>query len=408
MKQKEFINTFEENIPLEWDFQFISGLTGTPSEDFYQIQAEVTESTCDACSEMNGKIFAKSEAVIGKNFPPFHPNCCCKAVDENGSLIIINENESYEIMNQSYGFTKKESGLILKAYKLLSKETDGTNISRQKKIHHIFSVLAALCDNYSGEAFRWKVSAGVASTSIAKNHLKKLGMSSEEVAFLYKAINKQHQSTGNEKLNKDFAHELVQYAIFADNSLVHNILDGLIGNMNALGSYKGDVFSTRMGKDDMNSDLDATNIYNRMISNNKDLFDTILEYNSGVKNGHINRFAEFLEFYGEGNVAKGLEYIKDDLNFVDIGSHYIGGTTGGIFGFIRENIQDALFTNAMAQSGIVFQGEDTFNNIFKNTNANQVFQESVERKKAKPKEYKFTIEETEAAFIKYLEEGIGK
>ena len=32
---------------------------------------------CDDCKELSGKVFKLSEAVVGENFPPIHPNCVC-------------------------------------------------------------------------------------------------------------------------------------------------------------------------------------------------------------------------------------------------------------------------------------------------------------------------------------------
>lgn len=167
--------------------------------------------------------------------------------------------------------------------------------------------------------------------------------------------------------------------------------------MDALGSYKGDVFSTSMGIDDMNSDLDATNIYEKMVSSEDDFFDIITEYNTDVASGKINRVDDFLEIYGDGDKNAGLEYIKKDLTVVDIGSHYIGRDEDTSIGdFIWENIQDAFILSSIKESQIVFQGEDAFNNSLDSTKNNQVFDK-------KP-----AIEKTAEKFIKYLEEGMSK
>lgn len=143
----------------------------------------------------------------------------------------------------------------------------------------------------------------------------------------------------------------------------------------------------------------------------KGFFDILIEYNEGVKDGTINRVDEFLRFYGNGDAKKGLQYIKDDLLNVDVGAHYIarGNTTN--FDFIWDTLQDIFFKNAMSESGVALQGEETFDRVLKNTNANKVFEESEKHKKeqhALGNRDEKSITEVSEAFIKYLEEGMSK
>lgn len=45
---------------------------------YYEFFNAGDSDVCDGeCEELNGKIFAMSEAQIGVNFPPIHPNCRC-------------------------------------------------------------------------------------------------------------------------------------------------------------------------------------------------------------------------------------------------------------------------------------------------------------------------------------------
>lgn len=216
--------------------------------------------------------------------------------------------------------------------------------------------MAGLCINYSGSATRWKLS-GLPSTKEAINYFKEIGLRTQEISDLFALINKQHSDNNNfetmlgnqikkdEKIilgedflysknfdydykkgtmqDKDFAHELVQYAIFSSNTLFVKKIGHIIGDYNNLISYKGDVFSTRMEKDDMNSDLDAINIYNLFIDSNNSFLDIMTKYNNQIINNDINRAEEFLKYFGNGNVDKGLEYVEKDLSTFDIGSHYI-------------------------------------------------------------------------------------
>ncbi|MGP1434218.1 MAG: DUF4280 domain-containing protein [Catonella sp.] len=314
------------------------------------------------------------------------------------------ESKGYSsMMKSSYGLSSEESKLYLKAYKLLSNEARQKKLKDKKKIYFIYSKLASLCDNYDGgKGRRWKITANIPSTKETKVYLKKIGMSDKEVKDLHKSVNHQHINSSK----KDLAHEWIGYAIFSADTLLHNFLDGTIGNLNALGSYKGDVFSTRMGTDDMNSDLDSTNTYNRMLSG-KEPLDVILDYNKKIENGKINRVDEFLKFYGNGSTQEGLKYIKKDLLTIDIGSQYISSGSKSL-------IQDALFTNSIVNSGVILNGEEHFNNVLKLTNRNQLIDvlngdgtKNRNEDSDTVKHYK-KIKKTKDDFIKYLEDGMSK
>lgn len=45
--------------------------------DTYVYHAAMDDVTCEECRALNGKTFLKSDAVIGVNLPPMHPNCRC-------------------------------------------------------------------------------------------------------------------------------------------------------------------------------------------------------------------------------------------------------------------------------------------------------------------------------------------
>lgn len=45
----------------------------------YEILATLDSKTCGVCGKLDGKIYPISEAVVGKNMPPFHP--CCRCTD---------------------------------------------------------------------------------------------------------------------------------------------------------------------------------------------------------------------------------------------------------------------------------------------------------------------------------------
>ena len=144
----------------------------------------------------------------------------------------------------------------------------------------------------------------------------------------------------------------------------------------------------------------------------KGFFDILIEYNEGVKDGTINRVDEFLRFYGDGDTKKGLQYIKDDLLNVDVASYYLARKEKeSVFTIGYEILQDIFFKNAMSGSGIVFQGEETFDSILKNTNANKVFERSEKNKKIQNDSGNYdvkSITDEMESFIRYLEEGMSK
>ena len=76
--------------------------------DKYQILSTLDKRTSDICQEMDGKVFKVDEAIIGKNMPPFHPNCRTTTIgyfedistriarDKNGKNIEIPSNITYK------------------------------------------------------------------------------------------------------------------------------------------------------------------------------------------------------------------------------------------------------------------------------------------------------------------------
>lgn len=159
--------------------------------------------------------------------------------------------------------------------------------------------------------------------------LEQDGFSSQEIIDLVFIINKQHgnisdeefynnnidvkSSTYYEKQNsdyssistgyhKDFVHETIQYAIFANSN---NLSFGrmLADSINTFGSrcytnyeasFKGDIDSGRFDNSDFASDIDAIACYYIFLnSSNDNIFDIWIEYNKGVQNGTINMAESF-------------------------------------------------------------------------------------------------------------------
>ena len=54
--------------------------------EYYIYDATIDNRTSDICKDLDGKRFKISEAVIGVNFPPSHPNCRSTAILDEGSI----------------------------------------------------------------------------------------------------------------------------------------------------------------------------------------------------------------------------------------------------------------------------------------------------------------------------------
>lgn len=229
-----------------------------------------------------------------------------------------------DMMGASYGFQKDQALLIQNAYQR-SKE-------KKKSTHDFVSNMAGLCRAYGGSALFGFVD-GISSVESSQKYFTKVGLSEQEVLDLTEAVNKQHRGefNANAKEQKDFAHEMAVYAgYFNDMSPTRlGFLDQwhvqlVAGDMNKLNSYKGDVYSASMGMDDMNTDMDALNIYQSYMKDKKqDFFETMTEYNRGVINKKINRAGRFLENFKGDNEDQRFERLKKDLNSVRLGEWYL-------------------------------------------------------------------------------------
>ena len=114
----------------------------------YQILATLDSKTCGVCGKLDGKIYPVSEAVTGKNKPPFHPFCRCTDVpyypdtptegrtrtarDENGKNIEVPADMTYEEWKEKYLKAKTDEKKEETAYNFreitgeIPKETEQT------------------------------------------------------------------------------------------------------------------------------------------------------------------------------------------------------------------------------------------------------------------------------------------
>lgn len=250
------------------------------------------------------------------------------------------QKEYIDMMEACYGFDDTSALLIQKAYNLslgkgnlfmqFQKACDRV-LGNEEAFDFVANMAAFV---YDGE-LPFAIIDGIPDAETAKKYFKRLGLSDQEVSDLADAVKKQYvgkfQENKNKEEKKDFAHEMAVYAGYFNNNKLHReifdigILQLILGDMETLNSYEGDVFSASMDYDDMNTDMDALNIYNLYIkAEDRDLLEIMTEYNQGVLNKEINRAESFLENLGNGNAEKGLENLKADLGYGGLGGFLIG------------------------------------------------------------------------------------
>lgn len=247
------------------------------------------------------------------------------------------------LMKSIYGFTEDECLLLLKSYYLF-KDSE-IALDRRKFIHKYFSYICGLSFSYNGNHKSWLLTGGIPSYDKAFKYFRDLGLSNEEVCNLVIMLNMQHAnyseedflqygidlnkysfseynyenhtSFANPNLLKDFAHEMVEIATFAYPACSTKFFVdlGSFGHANELSSYKGDVWSQSMPADDYRANIDAINIYNKLLNNpNKDMIKILVDYNSDVCDNSINRAEELYKYYGKGDIDKGRESVIDILD----------------------------------------------------------------------------------------------
>lgn len=263
-----------------------------------------------------------------------------------------------------YGFTKSEAELMVKAVNALNEEGKSNNFNDYECIEYTYGTLSALCISY--DAKRWRMTTGQPTRTIAEIRLLSTGLTEQEILDLEVIINLQHASFTDEDLkkyeinisdssfcketnakiqkrardyNNDFAHSTVQITAFAhgDNISENNRFDIFRWAVDALNSsdlskytytnyeisFKGDIDSGRYSEADFQSDVDAMNLYNRMIQEQNVSLKVWAEYYNEVSNDSKQRAVEFFENMGDGYADIGIINTSDVLEKETFGSDYI-------------------------------------------------------------------------------------
>jgi len=293
-------------------------------------------------------------------------NCTCYSNQHNSSGNKSSVTPSVQMFMDQYGYTKEEAELIVKTIDLLNTYCECAFDNKYARIAFTYGVLSSLCINY--DAKRWRLTTGQPFESVSIFYLRMLGLSEQEVTDLQVLLNLQHADFTYDKLreegididnssfkdetytkikerakdkNNDFAHSIVQIAALAhgDNMYEEHIID--LGrwavdlfnspiNSNFSFSYtdfeisfKGDIDSGRYSESDFQSDIDAINIYHRMVENDDIGLDVFSEYYSDVENDSKQRAIEFFEIMGNGYADIGILNTAEVIEKETYGSEYI-------------------------------------------------------------------------------------
>jgi hypothetical protein len=250
----------------------------------------------------------------------------------NGAEVFTHES-SIETLMGLYGFTKEEAVKVLLAQNLYLKSAEHTDE------HEFLAMMASLCGSY--RATRWTLTAGTGSLEDAKEYFTGLGLTARDVDALVAAVNRQHADASSSG-KKDFAHELVGLAIFTSprGATPAGFLDFVMaGQLSEFASYKGDVTSTRFGRDDMQSDTDMINIYQRSVKPGATVLESMSSYNSELVSGDTNRAQEMVDSLGGGDFEQLQSVLAREVESYNLGDEEMSGylhlTSGylGSFGY---------------------------------------------------------------------------
>ena len=264
------------------------------------------------------------------------------------------DNGIEELLCNEYGFTAEEAKCIVDAFnsfELFAKTQDWT---QQEKIYNFFSNISALYSDYSASSLMFRT-VGMPSTYDAQVTLKSWGV--ESIDELQAAIVRQHKEAENTEKG-DFVHETVILATKASNTLLKKTADK-IECVDALIGFKGDIYSYKFPIPDIIADIDAENLYGRIMSSDEPFLDTMAEYIKGKASGEINPSFEFVSNYGNGDVVSGWNTLIAEIDDAGMGAEYIANDSKLLF--LLNVLREGLYNNAMVESGVIVQGEDTWN-----------------------------------------------
>ena len=235
------------------------------------------------------------------------------SIDIVRSNAAVNNAKYIESMKEIYGFSQEEAELLNEAYLKHCENSEGIEkMSNRERANSFYTALTCLHGSYSANALEFKLMGGnKLSPNDAIAYFNSIGVDGEK---LYDTVNDQHSSCEDNK-KRDFVHECAIYSVMANTNAV-TVGTSTDDDVGALIGYKGDVYSARMGIDDMRSDIAGYNIYYRMKRcEDGDVWNAMVEYNIDTCEGSINESKEFLQNLGYGNADLGMSVLSHKLYY---------------------------------------------------------------------------------------------
>lgn len=247
----------------------------------------------------------------------------------------------------SYGFDSEMANILYQLQQSIIKISKKKNWSKEQMLYEFNRLVASPV--YAGKSGRvtWSGLAGTLKNDDLRIVLiEEYGFSDIQVEKFIKGIDKQHKSSTNVK---DYSHEAVQLSTFTGQAwsdrdlskisgwkeLFAHIISTFINSMRVVdvdintekyeSSFKGDVDSRRYDDTDFNSDLDAMNVYDRIVKNGNvdNVFLIQPEYNRQIFNNEVNRVNEFYKSLGEGNQENGEAVLNYLIEHDTLGGKYL-------------------------------------------------------------------------------------
>ena len=284
----------------------------------------------------------------------------------NGSNHSNYDEQTIQTLMTEFGYTRQEAQLLNKALNALNQSSLSITDDPYARIAYSYGILTALCISY--DAKRWRLTTGQETIEGAIANLKFAGLTDQEILDLRVLINLQHadypfsdlrdagidvenSSFCNETHSKfkgrmkgnnnDFAHSLVQIAAFGhgDNMYENKKIDlsrwavDIFNSSPELQfsytmtqyeiSFKGDIDSGRYSEEDFKSDVDAINLYQRMIKTGDLGLGTWSSYYQDIEKDSKQRAVEFFKNMGSGDADIGIINTSKVIEQKTLGSSYI-------------------------------------------------------------------------------------
>ena len=247
----------------------------------------------------------------------------------------------------SYGFDIEMANILYQLQQSIIKISKKKNWSKEQMLYEFNRLVASPV--YAGDLGRvtWSGLAGtLKNEDLRKVLIEEYGFSDVQVKKFIDEIQNQHTTFSSVK---DYSHEAVQLSTFTGQAwgdrdlskirgwleLSAHIISTYINSMRVEdvyintekyeSSFKGDVDSRRYDDTDFNSDLDAMNVYDRIVKNGNvdNVFLIQPEYNRQIFNNEVNRVNEFYKSLGEGNRENGEAVLNYLIEHDTFGSKYL-------------------------------------------------------------------------------------